>query len=117
MLSIENRVRHVYNQGYEQGLKAGREQTMTREQALKLLADARYADDLQGNNDLQTAHIMAMEALEQEPKNGHWIAEKIYPPLSDAQITVYRCSCCDLHFGCVSNYCPNCGARMESEEQ
>lgn len=39
---------------------------MTREEALKLLADARYADDLQGNNDLQTAHIMAMKALETE---------------------------------------------------
>jgi len=73
MASIENRVRHAYNQGYEQGIKASK----------------------------------------QEPKTGHWIAEKIYPPLSDAQRTVYRCSCCDLHFGCVSNYCPNCGAKME----
>ncbi len=39
---------------------------MTREEAIKLLADARYADDLQGNNDLQTAHIMAMKALKTE---------------------------------------------------
>lgn len=40
---------------------------MTRREALKLLADARYADDLQGNDDLQTAHNMAIDALRQEP--------------------------------------------------
>lgn len=76
--SIENRVRHAFNQGYEAGLKHGKEQ---------------------------------------EPKIGHWIDG--------------HCDCCGkamaFHIGrCggnaytemfYSDYCPNCGVKMESEEK
>ena len=57
---------------------------------------------------------MAIKALEQTPKTGHWMR----------QVIGYRCSNCTL---CTNekgrltyNYCPNCGCRMvephESEE-
>ncbi len=43
---------------------------MTREEAIKLLVNATYSDEWQGNEDLTTAHNMAIKALEQEPR---WI--------------------------------------------
>ena len=46
------------------------ERKMTNEQAIEILANARYADDLQGNEELTTAHYMAIEALKTQPK---WI--------------------------------------------
>ncbi len=54
---------------------------------------------------------MAIKALEQEPKTGHWI---ISP--NDCFVS---CSECGLHGdkGIYKHYrwCPNCGAKMESE--
>ena len=45
----------------------------------------------------------------QEPKTGHWIKSSI----GGAKI----CSICQAHMGLSSfKFCPNCGARMESEE-
>ena len=40
---------------------------MTREEAIKLLVNATYSDEWHGNEDLTTAHNMAIKALEQEP--------------------------------------------------
>lgn len=40
---------------------------MTREEAIKLLVNATYSDEWQGNEDLTTAHNMAIKALKQEP--------------------------------------------------
>ena len=60
---------------------------------------------------------MAIEALEQEPKTGHWI-------LTDDDIFVYCSECEDSYYqrpiDASWHYCPNCGAKMvepmESEE-
>lgn len=46
---------------------------MTREEAIKLLVNATYSDEWQGNEDLTTAHIMAIKALEQEPCEDEYI--------------------------------------------
>ena len=87
---------------------------MTREEALKILKDCRrrgfdrttyYVDEY------HTARDMAIEALEQEPKTGHWIWCG----------GAHKCSNCE-EYSCFSfkkppRYCPNCGAKMlESEE-
>ena len=54
-----------------------------------------------------TALKMAVEALEQEPKTGHWINGNYH----------IRCSECGEDYPYrLRNYCPNCGAKMESEE-
>lgn len=37
---------------------------MTEEEAIKLLVNATYADEWQGNEDLTTAHNMSIKALE-----------------------------------------------------
>ena len=55
----------------------------------------------------------------QEPKTGHWIEEDMF----DGDVA-YRCSECDELFWLESgtpkdneyNFCPKCGAKLESEE-
>ena len=47
---------------------------------------------------------------EQEPRAGHWIYQKGYIPFK------WKCNQCSAEFKTDFNYCPNCGARMESEE-
>ena len=58
----------------------------------------------------------AIEALEQEPKTGHWIAlENRFK-----SIDTLKCSECGQVFvvgeGITRNYCPNCGAKMAESE-
>lgn len=54
---------------------------------------------------------MAIKALEQEPKPGHWIDCGERDP-------IYRCSeCKERIFGSYRKFCPNCGAKMESEDK
>lgn len=58
-------------------------------------------------------------SIQQKPKTGRWI-----PDDTICEDTLYRCSNCDnvyySDYGDVKdmgyNYCPNCGAKMESEE-
>ena len=63
---------------------------------------------------------LAIKALEQEPKTGHWIEKDGF----DGDV-YYDCSECGESFCLIDgtptdnlyNYCPNCGAKMvESEE-
>lgn len=42
---------------------------MTREEAIKLLVNATYSDEWQGNEDLTTAYHMAIQALEHPVRN------------------------------------------------
>lgn len=44
----------------------------------------------------------------QEVKHAHW--EKVADH-------VFRCSLCNNHRRYASNYCPNCGAKMDEEEK
>lgn len=54
----------------------------------------------------------AIKALEQESKTGHWINLKdIYGDIVESV-----CSNCDHNGNYKWKYCPNCGAKMESEE-
>ena len=65
----------------------------------------------------------AIEALEQEPKTGHWITWK-EAGNEIASETRFECSVCHDSAQTLCNgldllspYCPNCGAKMESEVQ
>ena len=71
------------------------------------------------NDTTYTGHIIVsdlcrdtanlLEALEQKPKIGHWIKSNI----GGAKV----CSVCNAHMGLSSfKFCPNCGAKMESED-
>lgn len=45
----------------------------------------------------------------QNPKTGHWIRRNAF-------LVPWKCSECNYESERYDNYCPNCGARMESEE-
>lgn len=54
------------------------------------------------------AFDMAIQALEQEPKTGHWIKMPIG----------FKCSECNELEDRTTKFCPNCGARMvETQER
>ena len=110
---------------------------MTREEAIEVIKA--YKDKLtnsasnQLDGDIE-AFDMAIKALEQEPKTGHWMEHDCE---SLREMGYYRCSECnhgyqryergvrksevpyingqkyELHR--IDNFCPNCGAKMESE--
>lgn len=90
---------------------------MTRKEAIKLLVNATYSDKWQGNEDLTTAHNMAIKALEQGPKMGKWIRKE------DNICWWYVCSECGQEpleskwaYYVLSQFCPKCGAKMAESE-
>lgn len=54
--------------------------------------------------------------IEQEPKKGHWIKEKIDAMSQSFGFAKYHCSNCNHIISGIAiketNYCPNCGADM-----
>ena len=51
----------------------------------------------------------AIEALEPEPKIGYWI---VYPEGIDPHLVCDKCLS-RAPYDCKTNYCPNCGIKME----
>ena len=49
---------------------------------------------------------------EQEPKMGHWI---VHPKGIYAHLVCNKCLSC-APYDCKTNYCPNCGTKMEESE-
>ena len=69
------------------------------------------AQNLKEAREFDEAKQIVIEALEQEPKRGHWLEAKEEDPCW------YRCSECGRLYDLDENYCPNCGARMEGNEE
>lgn len=65
---------------------------------------------------LYEAFDVVIKVLEQQPKTGHWIAD--VEKWGDVVTTVngYRCDRCNTFNTDKDNYCPNCGAKMEVED-
>lgn len=92
---------------------------MTREEAIKeleILKEEYWDDDGYGHetkqyDDTMLALDMAIKALEQEPRKGHWI-NTANPCMSDNIV----CSECGYNSIADFNFCPNCGADMRGEE-
>lgn len=71
-----------------------------------------WQDFLEHNIDyagISEAYKMAISALEQEPKTGHWID-------TDEGFSPCECSECKSVEFKRSKYCPNCGADMRGAE-
>lgn len=92
---------------------------MTREEQIKVLKDWKPELELMAkynSNSIDyqryTALDMAIKALEQEPKTGHW------EMCEDADGIYGVCDICGTdadftHYGKAYPYCPNCGAKTE----
>ena len=52
-----------------------------------------------------------LEALEQEPKTGHWVYKKGYA------LYKWKCNQCSAVFKTDFNCCPNCGAKMVEPQE
>lgn len=83
---------------------------MTREEAVKILKGAIKKPNTKDGY-LGQALDMAIKALEQQPKTGHWIDVEIL----DSALW-HECSECGETEFYATDYCPNCGARMEVEK-
>lgn len=87
---------------------------MTREEAIQellCLCDEMPSMECQG---WKMALDIAIQALEQEPKTGHWIE------ITNKRGTVIalRCSCCEKSpkHAIKSDFCPHCGVDMRGEK-
>ena len=85
---------------------------MTREEAIKTIENAKHF----AYDDVYTkAFDMAIKALEQEPRKAHWI-EHPHEAGPNWEYSMYECSECHGWLEDDSDYCPDCGAKMEREE-
>ena len=116
---------------------------MTDEVAINKLVNARYSDEFQGDEELTTAHLLAIKALEQKPDLSKIRAEikELYrdrpnsynhPQRTEfysgvlAIIDKYKaesnnemlvCPACGLDVHSHFKTCPRCGVKMESEDK
>ena len=136
MLSIENRVRNVFNQGYEMGVKKNKSEipntcgdAISRQAAIRAIEALQRPIMREESNYYQfkfSGMSEALGAVENLPsvipqqRTGQWIAQDIHNCH-----TRFECSEC----GYIHNfmhlygeptadytYCPYCGAKMEVEE-
>lgn len=65
--------------------------------------------------DINKLMLVPKTEWEQEPRKGHWIAD--VNRWGDVVTTVngYKCDKCNAFNSDKDNFCPNCGAKMESE--
>lgn len=90
---------------------------MSREEAIEVIKSECYVFNplnFDRSTRINTALDMAVKALEQEPKTGHWIFDEILD-------RNYYCSECKSMGVDYWDYCPYCGAKMiepqESEDK
>lgn len=87
---------------------------MTREEAIQILRDWDGYFIGHSSDDVNEALNIAVNALEQEPKTGHWITTRTF--MHDGEFYCDRCKC-ESPNNEKWDYCPNCGAMMiESQE-
>ena len=103
---------------------------MTRKEAIDLLDNLKGMIEDSKGNDYDEAFRVAIEALEQEPKTGHWIEENING--YGRKVFCSECGCPppfehissgDIYsangYGVINKtkFCPNCGFRMIEQQE
>lgn len=100
---------------------------MTREEAIEILTHnwTRVDNPNYSESELDEAVDMAIEALQTE--HGKWKEKETYLNEGDCEITEWqsaRCSKCGKYHTTPYmysfnnfNFCPNCGAKMDKEEE
>lgn len=95
---------------------------MTREEAIKIIKYGTEISKYPHRLTLTVAEVeeakqMAIKALEQEPKTGHWIYSKA---VFTGEILFSECSACGHgENGCAKRmkYCPLCGVKMVEQQE
>lgn len=89
---------------------------MTREENLHWLNQEirTWENECQSKHPIKEALYAARKALEQEPREGHWIDIKN----KNGTVIAVRCSKCgnSPKHAIKSDFCPNCGADMREVE-
>ena len=81
---------------------------MTREEAIDFLREEKFKNvNSQYRRDWNDASDMAIEALSAEAVQGEWL---------EVKMDYGECSECGF-FGLITDYCPNCGARMNGDAE
>jgi primosomal protein N' len=97
---------------------------MTNEEAIKILSKVTLAYEIGKvtitQKEINEALDMAIKALEQQPKTGHWIFHKPFDNGCKNCNECIECSQCHIwlnyDFYAKTQYCPNCGADMRGED-
>lgn len=124
--SIENRVRHAFNQGYEMGLKESRSEkpnicgdAVSREPFTdSTICEGFSCNECSFNRKdkggcILEERVMKLPSVTPQQKVGRWK----FTVYDANQIGHYECSECHWNVLMnVSDYCPHCGAKMEVEE-
>ena len=92
---------------------------MTREEARHWLEIElkTWEDECKSKHPIKEALSVAIKALEQEPKIGHWIMTSDYLTAAYGSVDYVKCSCCGEDSLEEGDYCPNCGAEMSEVEE
>lgn len=99
-----------------------------RERALEILQDSAYA---YGDYSVErSVYLSAKERIGRIPaagvasvRHGRWIITKEFNSIVDMAVSKYTCSACGEYrlsavtLSQATKYCPNCGARMDEEEE
>lgn len=88
---------------------------MSKEEAIEILSDMRCECNLFGDEEEATRYhalSWAINAMNTEPKHGHWKHHQYGNTAG-----YYECDNCGKINSYESNYCPNCGAKMDEVEE
>lgn len=125
IVSIENRVRHAFNQGYEMVLKESRSEipntcgdAISRQAVLDIIKfeDKWLLDAKEHNVDTKMAFwaikskISELPSVTPQQRTGRWVKE------GQGGRYKWMCSNCGTHHRALYDYCPSCGCKMEVEE-
>ena len=66
---------------------------------------------------ISVAVIKALPAAQPQRMQGRWVEHKWAEEVAGMLISNYACSCCSSWERINSDFCPNCGARMDGGEQ
>lgn len=61
------------------------------------------------------SHLSTMPSVQPEPKTAYWRTH-IFDGIMGGRPRAYMCNYCNFISFAQTDYCPNCGAKMEGEE-
>jgi hypothetical protein len=115
--ALEHLMQSIYQKGYNEALEQEPcEDCISRQGAIIQLSHNKTGGDdcdVIIQKDIET--IKALPSVTPQPKTGHW--KRVELGLFDSVSIRWECSECKKSDRYRSNFCFNCGAKMESEDK